>query len=93
MFDVALGGVLVTMLLVLVRGVLGPTAYDRLLAANAFGTVTILLIPVAGFWTGPPEWLDLAIVYALVNFVGTVAVAKYARFGGLADDERVKEQP
>ncbi|MCA8970792.1 MAG: cation:proton antiporter [Planctomycetes bacterium] len=92
MFDVAMGGVLVTMFLTLVRGVLGPTAYDRLLAANVFGTVTILLIAVAGFWTGRPEWLDLAIVYALVNFAGTIAVAKYARFGGLAHDERAKDE-
>lgn len=89
---VALAGVLVTMLLVLVRALLGPTVYDRLLAANSFGTGTILLIAVVGFWNGRPEWLDLAIVYALVNFVGTIAVAKFARFGNLANDEREKEQ-
>lgn len=93
MFVVAMAGVLVTMLLTLGRAVLGPTVYDRLLAANVFGTVTILLIAVAGFLTARPEWLDLAIVYALVNFVGTVAVAKYARFGNLASDERAKGQP
>ncbi|HIG36949.1 MAG TPA: pH regulation protein F, partial [Oceanospirillaceae bacterium] len=52
-----------------------------------FGTKTVLLIAVAGFLTGRPEWLDLAIVYALVNFAGTVAVAKYCRFGNLASDQ------
>lgn len=88
---VALVGVLVTMFLALLRALLGPSVYDRLLAANVFGTVTILLIAVAGFWAGRPEWLDLAIVYALVNFVGTIAVAKYARFGNLANDHRDKE--
>jgi multicomponent Na+:H+ antiporter subunit F len=88
MFAVAMAGVLVTMVLVLVRAVKGPTVYDRLLAANVFGTSTILLIAVAGFLTGRPEWLDLAIVYACVSFTGVIAVAKYARFGNLARDDR-----
>jgi multicomponent Na+:H+ antiporter subunit F len=88
MFVVAMVGVLVTMFLALGRAAIGPTVFDRILAANMFGTKTVLLIAVAGFMTGRPEWLDLAIVYALVNFAGTVAVAKYCRFGNLADDER-----
>ncbi len=92
MFTVAMFGVLVTMSLVLVRAIKGPTVYDRVLAANSFGTATILLIAVAGFLTGRPEWLDLAILYAIVNFTGTIAVAKYARFGELADDRRVKDE-
>ncbi len=91
MFAVAMIGVVITMLLALVRGVKGPTVYDRVLAANMFGTATILLIAVSGFLTGRPEWLDLAIVYAGVNFTGTIAVAKYARFGNLARDHRRKQ--
>lgn len=79
-------GVLFTMFLALARAALGPTVFDRILAANMFGTKTVLLIAVAGFYTGRPEWLDLAIVYALVNFAGTIAVAKYCRFGNLAHD-------
>jgi len=88
MFLVAMTGVLVTMFLALGRAAIGPTVFDRVLAANMFGTKTVLLIAVAGFLTGRPEWLDLAIVYALVNFTGTVAVTKYCRFGNLASDER-----
>ena len=65
---------------------MGPTVFDRILAVNMFGTKTVLLIAVAGFFTGRPEWLDLAIVYALMNFAGTIAVAKYCRFGNLAQD-------
>ena len=87
MFVVAMVGVVVTMFLALARAAIGPTVFDRVLAANMFGTKTVLLIAVAGFLTGRPEWLDLAIVYALVNFVGTVAVAKYCRFGNLASDQ------
>jgi multicomponent Na+:H+ antiporter subunit F len=88
MFVMAMTGVLVTMFLALARAAIGPTVFDRVLAANMFGTKTVLLIAVAGFMAGRPEWLDLAIVYALVNFTGTVAVAKYCRFGNLANDER-----
>ena len=87
MFGVAMLGVLVTMLLALVAAVRGPTVFDRILAVNVFGTKTVLLIAVSGFLTGRPEWLDLALVYALVNFVGIVAVLKFVRFGDLGRDD------
>jgi multicomponent Na+:H+ antiporter subunit F len=88
MFEAAMVGILITMVLALVRALRGPSVVDRVLAANLFGTKTVLLIAVAGFLTGRPEWLDLALVYALVNFIGTLAVAKIARFGNLAHDEQ-----
>jgi len=92
MFAVAMGAILITMLLGLVRAVLGPTVFDRLLAANMFGTKTVLLIAVSGFLAGRPEWLDLALVYVLVNFSGVIAVLKFARFGNLArDDARTRQ--
>ncbi|MDH5672490.1 MAG: monovalent cation/H+ antiporter complex subunit F [Myxococcales bacterium] len=84
MFDVALVGILITMAMALLRAVLGPTVFDRILAANMMGTKTILLIAVSGFATGRPEWLDLALVYALVNFASTIAVLKFVRFRDLA---------
>jgi len=87
MFAVAMTAVVVTIVLALVRAALGPTVADRVLAVNMFGTMTVLLIAIAGFLTGRPEWLDLALVYALMNFSGTIAVAKYARFGNLARDD------
>ncbi|MBJ95792.1 MAG: pH regulation protein F [Rickettsiales bacterium] len=88
MFAAAMAGVLVTMLLALIAAVRGPTVYDRILAVNMFGTKTVLLIAVSGFLAGRPEFLDLALVYALVNFIGTVAVLKFARFGNLGSDAR-----
>ncbi|MEE2713920.1 MAG: monovalent cation/H+ antiporter complex subunit F [Planctomycetota bacterium] len=88
MFAAAMIGVLVTMLLALVAAVRGPTVYDRILAVNMFGTKTVLLIAVAGFLAGRPEFLDLALVYALVNFIGTIAVLKFSRFGNLGHDDR-----
>jgi len=72
---------LATMLLVLGRAVLGPTLYDRILAINSFGTKTVLFIAVAGFLDGRPEFLDIALVYALINFIGTVAVLKLSHQG------------
>jgi len=89
-FAVAMVGVLVTMLLALVRAFKGPTVFDRVLAANMFGTKTVLLIAVSGFLTGRPEWLDLAILYALMNFTGMIALLRFSKFANLASDEQMK---
>jgi multicomponent Na+:H+ antiporter subunit F len=69
--------ILVIMGLTLIRAVIGPTAFDRLLAVNMFGTKTVLLIAVIGFMTGRPDFLDIALVYALVNFLSTMAVLRF----------------
>ncbi len=73
----------IAMILVLVRALLGPTLYDRLLAANSIGTKIILLIAVYGFFTDRPEFLDIAILYALMNYIGTVAVLKFFEYDDL----------
>lgn len=83
MFVVATMGVAVAMVLVMIRAMVGPTPYDRVLALNSFGTKTVLLIAVLGFLMGRPEFLDLALVYALINFIGTIAVLKYFEIGDL----------
>ena len=80
MFVAAMLGVLATMVLALVRALKGPTAYDRVLAVNMFGTKTVLLIAVIGFLTGRPDFLDLGLVYVLINFIGTIAVLKYFEY-------------
>ena len=74
----------------LVRAFLGPTVADRVLAANLFGTKTVLLIAVSGFLAGRPEWLDLALLYALMNFIGMIALLRFSKFDNLATDERAK---
>ena len=76
-FAIASLAILVVMLIVLARAFVGPSVYDRILAVNMFGTKTVLLIAVYGFLTGRPEFLDLAIVYALINFIGIVCVLKF----------------
>ena len=90
MFEVAALGVLVTMALALVRALLGPTVYDRILALNMMGTKTVLLIAVAGFLAGRPEWLDLALLYALLSFIGLLAVLRFSKYGGLGHDEGLR---
>ncbi len=75
--------VLVTMGLAMARALLGPTVYDRVLAVNMFGTKTVLIIALIGFFTERPEFLDLALAYGLLNFIGTIAVLKFFQFGSL----------
>jgi multicomponent Na+:H+ antiporter subunit F len=83
MFAAASLAVLVVMALALVRAIMGPTVYDRILSVNTFGTLTVVLIAVLGFLTERPEFLDIALVYTLINFIGTIAVTKYVEFAHL----------
>jgi multicomponent Na+:H+ antiporter subunit F len=94
MFAAASVAILVVMGMALARALLGPTIYDRILAVNAFGTLTVALIAVFGFLTGRPEFLDIALVYALINFIGTMAVTKYVAFshlGGLVEGDELED--
>ena len=68
--------IFIVMLLAIARAILGPTLYDRILAVNMFGTKTVLLIAVLGFVMGRPEFLDIAIVYALINFISVVGILR-----------------
>jgi len=88
MFFLATCALLVAMVLALYRGVQGPSLYDRMLAVNSFGTKTVLIIAVHGFFSGRPDFLDVALVYALINFLSTVAVLKFFEYGGLGGFER-----
>jgi multicomponent Na+:H+ antiporter subunit F len=92
MFVAATVGILISMSLALVRALLGPTVYDRVMAVNTFGTKTVLLIAVLGFLTERPEFLDVALAYALINFIGTLAVLKFFEFGDLGLTRRVEQE-
>ena len=85
MYEVAAAALLLTLALALTRAFLGPTVFDRALAANAVGTVAMLLLAVISFTGGRPEFLDLAIIYGFLNVVGTIAVLKYFRYGSLGE--------
>ncbi len=79
MYYVATIAILVTMALALIRAVLGPTVYDRVLAINMFGTKTVLLLAVLSFIGGRRDFLDMALVYALINFIGVLAMLSFYR--------------
>ena len=91
MYVVAGVAILLTMGMAIARMLAGPTLYDRILATNVFGTKTVLIIAVMGFLVGRPEFIDVAIVYALINFIGIVAILKFFEYGsfrsGIADPD------
>ena len=84
MFVAAAAAVIIAMALALVRAVAGPSLYDRVLSVNSFGTKTVLLLGVMGYLTERPDFLDIALLYALLNFVGTIAILKFFRYRSLS---------
>jgi multicomponent Na+:H+ antiporter subunit F len=85
MFAAVALALLVALGLALARALGGPTVFDRALAANSIGTLAMMMLAVFGFLTGRPEFLDLAILYGLLNVIGTIAVLKFFRYGDLGD--------
>jgi len=85
MFEVAISALLFSMVLIILRLLKGPTLYDRVLAVNSFGTQIVLLIGVLGFLRDRPDFLDIAMLYALINFIGTIAVLKFFRYRTIGD--------
>lgn len=83
MLDMAAMAVVLAMILVLYRAVKGPRLYDRALAVNMIGTKTVVLLAIIGFLYDRPYFLDIALVYALINFIATIAILKYRQTGGL----------
>lgn len=80
--------ILVTMSLALFRAMAGPTVFDRVLALNMFGTKTVLLICVVCFFMDRTDFLDLALLYSLINFIGMVALLRFSQFGGFDEASR-----
>jgi multicomponent Na+:H+ antiporter subunit F len=87
MYIAILLAILVVMLLALARALLGPTLYDRILAVNMFGTKTVLLIAVLGMVAGRFDFIDIALVYALINFISIVAVLRFFEYSEQREQE------
>jgi multicomponent Na+:H+ antiporter subunit F len=77
MFESAALAVILAALFTLYRAYKGPTIYDRVLAVNVIGTKTVILIALLGYVYGRPHFLDIALVYALINFIATMAILRY----------------
>ncbi len=80
MFTAAVIAIVVTMFLALLRAMSGPSLYDRILAVNMFSTKTVLFIAVVGFLMGRPMFLDIALVYALINFISVIAILRFFEY-------------
>jgi len=80
--------ILVVMSMALVRALLGPSLYDRILAVNMFGTKTVLLLSVLSVIAGRGDMVDIAFIYALINFVGVLAVLRFFEFA----EANIREQ-
>ncbi len=91
MYYAVAAAILVTMALALARALLESTVYDRVLAANMFGTKTVLLLSVVAFLYGRRDLLDLALAYALINFISVLAVLKFVQDHALRQGDREEE--
>jgi multicomponent Na+:H+ antiporter subunit F len=85
-FYVAAFAILVTMSLAMIRAMLGPTVFDRVLALNMFGTKTVLFICVVCFLYKRTDFLDLALLYSLMNFIGMVALLRFSQFESFGEE-------
>lgn len=86
-FEIAIGMILGAVLLALMRLFRGPTVFDRILAGNTIGTLTLILLALLGFLTNRPEFLDIAITYGLLNVISTLAILKFFKHGDLGAEE------
>lgn len=91
MLTAAIVAILVTMILALIRLFIGPTEYDRMLAANSFGTKTVLLIALGGHALSWHSYLDVALLYAMVNFIGTIAVMRFFEYSNTQEENESQE--
>lgn len=92
MLTAAIIALLITMVLALIRAFMGPTEYDRMLAANSLGTKTVLLIALGGHALSWNSFLDVALLYAMVNFVGTIAVMRFFEYSTPAESSEEGEK-
>ncbi len=83
MFLILVIVIVISLMLVMVRALLGPSLYDRLLAVNSAGTKVVILIAAYGFLTNRPDFIDIAMLYALINYITTIAVLKFFEYGDL----------
>jgi len=91
MYYVVTIATLLTMGMALIRAVLGPTVYDRVLSVNMFGTKTVLLLSVIAFLGGRPDFLDLVLAYALINFIGVLAVLEFFKSRAVRKERELGE--
>lgn len=96
MITAAIIAIFVVMVMAIIRAVVGPSLYDRILAVNMFGTKTVLMIALLGFAMGRPDFLDIAMVYALINFISVIGFLRFSDSIGFKhtnNDKSPEENP
>jgi multicomponent Na+:H+ antiporter subunit F len=84
MFEIAAFVIVLAAVLALYRVFAGPYVFNRILAVNVLGTKTVMILILVGFICGRPDiFLDIAIVYALINFITVLAFLRYVETGRL----------
>ncbi len=73
--------ILVSIILSLYRGLVGPGVFNRVAAVNVIGTKTVALLTILGYLFERPHFFDIALLYAMLNFIGTLVIAKYIERG------------
>lgn len=83
--------VCISMFMLLARAVMGKTIFDRILAVNVFGTNVVLLIAMVAFVSETASFIDMALVYAFLNFVATIALLRFFRYGKFSNEESIHD--
>lgn len=83
MFEIAIFFLILSTFLAVYRAIKGPSIFDRVLVLNFMGTKAVIILALIGFAYKRPHFLDIALLYALINFVATIAFLKYRTAGKL----------
>jgi|TARA_B100001059_G_C17675847_1_gene497000 multicomponent Na+:H+ antiporter subunit F len=67
----------ISVFMCLVRAIKGPTPFDRILSISSIGTIIAIGISVHGFAFNRPDFVDISLMYVLLNFLGTIAILRY----------------
>ena len=67
----------ISVFMCLVRAIKGPTPFDRILSISSIGTIIAIGISVHGFAFNRPDFVDISLMYVLLNFLGTISILRY----------------
>jgi multicomponent Na+:H+ antiporter subunit F len=85
MMIAVLAALIISLALVLCRAIAGPTLFDRILAVNSCGTYAVIFIAVLSSFNGNSSYIDVALIYALINFISTIGFLRFFTHGHFND--------
>jgi multicomponent Na+:H+ antiporter subunit F len=84
-FELFIWILLFTAFIALYRAVFGPTTFDKIVAVNVIGTKTVVVLVLIGYVYSRPYFFDIALLYALLNFIAVIAITKYIERGRICE--------